>query len=138
MQTPPLPRGAQEVLQGQEEVQGTARARRTGDIRESHIQSEYPRSSGHVSAYYRETSGVHGIHVRQGYAEPSEAHHMERVFNEPSIPDPKLRSEDRLYEVSYKEALSLYNREKQTYETQKTNVFGIILGDSVPRWLKTG
>jgi hypothetical protein len=38
------------------------------------------------------------------------------------MPDSKLRSEDRLYEVRYKEALSIYNREKQTYETQKTRV----------------
>jgi hypothetical protein len=48
------------------------------------------------------------------------------------MPDSKLRSDDRLYEVRYKEALSLYNREKQTYETQKTNVFGIILGQCSP------
>jgi hypothetical protein len=37
----------------------------------------------------------------------------EREFSEPSMPDAKLRSEDRLHEVRYREALSNYNREKQ-------------------------
>jgi hypothetical protein len=53
-------------------------------------------------------------------------------FTEPSMPDVKLRSEDCLHEVRYREALLNYNREKQTYETQKTNVFGIILGQCSP------
>jgi hypothetical protein len=56
----------------------------------------------------------------------------DRDFTEPLMPDSKLRSEDHLHEVCYKEVLSNFNQEKQIYETQKTNVFGIILGQYSP------
>lgn len=55
-------------------------------------------------------------------------HRTERVFTDPPLPSKKLRDADEIHIVRYKEQMAQYYREKKTYDTQKTQVFGIILG----------
>jgi hypothetical protein len=56
----------------------------------------------------------------------------EREFTEPEFPSRVLRDTDRLHEVKYKESLAKYHRELDTYNDQKTKVFGVILGQCSP------
>jgi hypothetical protein len=56
----------------------------------------------------------------------------EREFTEPAFPSRVLRDTDRLHEVKYKESLAKYHRELDTYNDQKTKVFGVILGQCSP------
>jgi hypothetical protein len=56
----------------------------------------------------------------------------ERKFTEPEFPSRVLRETDRLHEVKYKESLAKYHRELDTYNDQKTKVFGVILGQCSP------
>ena len=56
----------------------------------------------------------------------------EREFTEPPFPSKKLRESDKLHEVKYKESLAKYHRELDTYQDQKTKMFGIILGQCSP------
>ena len=48
--------------------------------------------------------------------------------DQPELPSAKLRSEDRIYEIQYKEAYSNFLQTKRKYERDKAALFGNILG----------